>query len=368
MNKEKELHMREIRLKIRLLLLIPCLLFAAGASRAQSFVMSLPGPSQRAEVEQRIGLTDVAIKYHRPLVNGREVWGKLVPYEEPWRAGANENTTISFSDPVTIDGKPLASGTYGLHMIPDKDQWTVVFSKASTSWGSFSYKQDEDALRVTVKPETSDFHEALTYDFDQPKVDSAVVTLRWEKVAVPFKVGIDLKATVEANFERQFRGLRQYTWESWNDAADYLVSNKIDYEQGLMYADKSIQLDERYENLDTKSQALDGLGRKDEAAKIHALALEKAGAQQLYGYGRTLQTQKKNDEAFAIYRMSIKKFPNSWYSHAGMARVYSAQGDFANASKEGELALAGAPDSAKQFVQAMNKRLAAKEDINKPAM
>jgi len=360
--------MRKIPLKIRLLLLIPCLLLAAGVSRAQSFVMSLPGPSQRAEVEQRIGLTDVTIKYHRPLVNAREVWGKLVPYGQPWRAGANENTTISFSDPVTIDGKPLASGTYGLHMIPDKDQWTVVFSKASTSWGSFSYKQDEDALRVTVKPETSDFHEALTYDFDQPKVDSAVVTLRWEKVAVPFKVGIDLKATVEANFERQFRGLSQYTWESWNDAADYLVSNKIDFEQGLKYADKSIQLDERYENLDTKSQALDGLGRKDEAAKIHALALEKAGAQQLYGYGRQLQGQKKNDEAFAIYRMSIKKFPNSWYAHAGMARVYSAQGDFANASKEGELALAGAPDSAKQFVQAMNKRLAAKEDINKPAM
>jgi Protein of unknown function (DUF2911) len=360
--------MPKIPLKIRLLLVIPCLLFAAGASRAQSFVISLPGPSQRAEVRQRIGLTDITIQYHRPLVNGREVWGKLVPYGEPWRAGANENTTISFSDPVTIDGKPLEAGTYGVHMIPDKDQWTVIFSKASHSWGSFSYKQDEDALRVTVKPEPSDFREALTYDFDQPKADSAVVTLRWEKLAVPFKVGIDLKSTVEANFERQFRGLSQYTWESWNDAADYLVSNKLDYPQGLKYAEKSIQLDERYENLDTKSQALEALGRKDEAAKAHSLALEKAGAQQLYGYGRQLQTQKKNEEAFSVYRMSMKKFPDNWYSHAGMARVYSAQGDFANAVKEGNLALAGAPDSAKPFVEAMNKRLAAKEDINKSAM
>jgi tetratricopeptide (TPR) repeat protein len=367
MNKEKELYMRKISLKIRLLLLIPCLLFAAGASRAQSFVMSLPGPSQRAEVEQRIGLTDVTIKYHRPLVNGREVWGKLVPYGQPWRAGANENTTIWFSDPVTIDGKPLEAGTYGLHMIPDKDQWIVVFSKASHSWGSFSYKQDEDALRVTVKPEASDFHEALTYDFDQPKVDSAVVTLRWEKLAVPFKVGVDLKATVEANFERQFRGLSQYTWESWNDAANYLVTEKLDYEQALKYADKSIQQDERYENLDTKSQALEALGRKDEAAKVHALALEKAGPQQLYGYGRQLQGEKKDDEAFAVYRTSMKKYPDNWFSHAGMARVYSAQGDFANALKEGNLALAGAPDNAKSFVQAMNKRLEAKEDINKPA-
>jgi tetratricopeptide (TPR) repeat protein len=353
--------------KIRLLMLIPCLLFAAGASRAQSFVMSLPGPSQRAEVEQRIGLTDIAISYHRPLVNGREVWGKLVPYGQVWRAGANENTTIKFSDPVTIDGKPLESGTYGLHLIPDKDQWTVIFSKASHSRGSFSYKQDEDALRVTVKPEAEEFHEALTYEFDQPKADSVVVTMRWEKVAVPFKVGIDLKATVEANFDKQFRGLRQYTWESWNDAADYLVSNKLDFEQGLKYAEKSIQNDERYENLQTKSEALEALGRKGEAAKAHSLALEKAGAQQLYGYGRQLQTEKKDDEAFAIYRTSAKKYPDNWYSHAGMARVYSAQGDFANALKEGNLALAGAPDSAKPFVQGMIKRLEAKEDINKPA-
>jgi hypothetical protein len=362
-DKEKELRMH----KIRLLLMIPCLLIVAGVSRAQSVVMTLPGPSQKAVVEQRIGLTDVTISYHRPLVNGREVWGKLVPYGQVWRAGANENTTITVSDPVTIEGKPLAAGSYGLHMIPDKDQWTVIFSKAAHSWGSFSYKQDEDALRVTVKPEVAELHEALTYDFDQPKADSAVVTMRWEKVAVPFKVGIDLKATVEANFDRQFRGLTQYTWESWNDAANYLVTEKIDNEQGLKFADKSIQLDERYENLDTKSQALEALGQKDAAAKVHGLALEKAGPQQLYGYGRQLQTEKKDDQAFAIYRTSFKKYPDNWFSHAGMARVYSAQGDFTNAVKEGNLALAGAPDGAKQFVQAMNKRLEAKDDINKPA-
>ena len=138
-------------------------------------------------VTQRIGITDITINYHRPLIKGRKVWGGLVPYGQPWRAGANENTTISFSDPVTIEGQPLAAGTYGLHMIPTETDWTIAFSKTNTAWGSFTYDKAEDALRVTVKPAASDFHEALTYDFDDLGPDSTVVTLRWEKLAVPFR-------------------------------------------------------------------------------------------------------------------------------------------------------------------------------------
>jgi hypothetical protein len=122
-----------------------CLLMAAlsgtisGISSAQSFVLDLPRQSQRAEVSQRIGITDITINYHRPLVNDRKVWDGLVPYGKVWRAGANENTTITFSDPVLIDGKPLDKGTYGLHMIPNADEWTIIFSKNSTSWGAFTY-------------------------------------------------------------------------------------------------------------------------------------------------------------------------------------------------------------------------------------
>ena len=149
-------------------------------------------------VTQRIGITDVTINYHRPMVNKRKVWGGLVPYGQVWRAGANENTTIKFTDPVTIEGKPLPKGTYGLHMIPGENEWTVIFSKNSTSWGSFTYDQAEDALRVTVKPQAAEFHEALTYDFDDVGPDSSVVTLRWEKVAVPFKVGVNTHEIVAA--------------------------------------------------------------------------------------------------------------------------------------------------------------------------
>ncbi len=139
---------------------MPCL------SLAQSFVLDLPLPSQRAEITQRIGITDITISYHRPLVNDRKIWGGLVPYGKVWRAGANENTTIAFSDPVRIEGKPLDRGTYGLHMIPNADEWIIIFSKNSTSWGSFTYDQAEDALRVTAQPKAAEMHNALTYDFD----------------------------------------------------------------------------------------------------------------------------------------------------------------------------------------------------------
>ncbi len=351
--------------KLRVLYLLPCLLLIAPFCRAQSAVLNLPMPSQQAVVTQRIGITDITINYHRPLVKGRKIWGGLVPYGEVWRAGANVNTTISFTDPVTIEGKPIGAGTYGLHMIPTQDQWTIIFSNANTSWGSFSYKQSEDALRVTVKPQPVDFHEALAYDFDDLTPDSAVATLRWEKLAVPFKVSVDVNKVVEASLQKQLRGLAQYTWDGWNDAADYLVSNKVDLDEALRDTGRSIQVEERYENLMTKSQALDALGRKDEATKFRNDALAKANALQLYGYAFQIQSEGRQEEAVAVFRSNAKKFPDSWISHVGMGRVYSAQGDFDNAVKEMQLALAGAPSGAKSFVQGQIAQLQAKVDINK---
>ena len=175
-----------------------CLLIAmSGVSPAQSFVLDLPLQSQRAQISQRIGITDITISYHRPLVNDRKVWDALVPYGKVWRAGANENTTITFSDPVQVEGKPLDKGTYGLHMIPNADEWTIIFSKNSTSWGSFTYDEKEDALRVTVKPQAADMHNALTYDFDNLQKDSAVVELEWEKIAVPFTVPVSVETVAK---------------------------------------------------------------------------------------------------------------------------------------------------------------------------
>jgi tetratricopeptide (TPR) repeat protein len=250
-------------------------------------------------------------------------------------------------------------------MIPGENEWTVIFSKANASWGSFTYDQKEDALRVTVKPQASEFTEALTYEFDDLKPDSSVITMRWDKVAVPFKVAVNVNEVVEQNMRKHLRGLAQYTWDGWNDAADYLVNAKADLEEALAYTDKSIAVEERYENLMTKSQVLDLLGRKEEAAKFRTEALARANATQSYTYARQLQRAKKLDEAWAAYRANEKKFPNDWISHFGMARVYSAQGDYDNALKEAKIALAGAPaDGTKDFVEGQIRKLEAKQDIN----
>jgi hypothetical protein len=357
--------------RIRLFALLLGLLSVANFCHAQTatgetLMLDLPRQSQHAQITQRVGITDITINYHRPLANGRQIWGKVVPYGQVWRAGANENTTITFTDPVTIEGQPLDKGTYGLHMIPGENQWTVIFSKTSAAWGSFSYKQEEDALRVTVKPQAAELHDALAYDFDDLKPDSAVVTLRWEKVAVPFKVEVKVNDIVEASIHRQIRGLNQYYWEGWDDAAGYLLANKINLDEALKDEDLSIQAEERFDNLLNKSRILETMGRKDAATEFRNKALEKGNALQLYFYGRQLQREKKQEEAFAVYRSNAKKFPDYWTSHLGLARVYSGQGDFDNAVKEVQTALTGVPDDAnKSNLQNYVKRLQSKDDINR---
>ena len=333
-------------------------------SPAQSFTLDLPLQSQQAEVSQRIGITDVTIAYHRPLVNDRKVWDGLVPYGQVWRAGANENTTITFSDPVMVEGKALDRGTYGLHMIPNADEWTIIFSKNSTSWGAFTYDQAEDALRVTVKPQAAELHNALTYDFDQVQPNSTVVELEWEKVAVPFKVAVDVHDVVEASLKKQLRNLSQYTWMSWDDAANYLLTEKVAFNDALTYANKSIENEDRYDNEITKSKVLIALNRKDEAMAAEKKALDLANPLQVHMYARGLQGEKRNDEAFVIFRDNAKKHPDQWFVHSGLARMYCSQGKFDDAAKEMKIALAGAPDNQKTYVDGLVKKLEAKQDIN----
>jgi hypothetical protein len=330
-------------------------------------LLTLPEASQRASVTQRLGTTDITVSYHRPLINGRKVWGGLVPYDQVWRAGANENTTIAFTDPVSIEGEALAKGTYGLHMIPGTDSWTVIFSKNFASWGSFSYKQEEDALRVKVKPQGSEMHEALAYDFDDVKPNSAAVTLRWEKLAVPFRVSTDDKRLTMESMRDQLRGGLQYTWEAWAEAANYSLLNKVDLEQGLKWADASINQEERYDNIMLKGMLLDALNRGAEASPLKEHALGMANATQLYFYGRQLQlVQKKSDEAMVVFRRTSQQFPAHWLGHMASARLSSAAGDYSKAIAEMKLALeAGAPSQQKPGIDAYIKRLEAGQDINK---
>jgi hypothetical protein len=329
--------------------------------------LNLPDVSQAAEVKQRIALTDITVKYHRPLVNGRRIWGGLVPYGKVWRAGANENTTIEFSDPVWVEGKPLAKGTYGLHMIPNPDSWTVIFSKTNTGWGSYSYKQDEDALRVNVKPKPlAQSEEALEFEFEDLKPDSTAVMLKWEKLGVPFTVSIkDAEQTLE-NIRGQLKGRGQFTWQALDEGAQFCLTRKINLDEALRWVDASIQNEERFDNLSTKADILKALNRPDEAKTTWNHAVEVATASQLYSYGRRLQNQKQNAQAIEIFKEVDKRFPQGVYGDLARARIKSAAGDFASAASDAKKAQAAAPtDAQKQSIQALITRLEAKQDINK---
>ena len=332
----------------------------------QPIELNLPRISQRALVVQRIGLTDISILYHSTLVGGREIWAKTVPYGKVWRSGANENTTITFTDDVTVEGKPLLAGTYGLHTIPNADQWTIIFSKNSTSWGSFSYDEKEDALRVTVKPQPAEFRETLAYTFDDVKPESAAVTIRWEKLAVPFHVGVDVKGLTLKSIHNQLRSTGGFTWSGYDEAANWCLDNNYNLEEALKWEETSIQNENRFENCETKSRILDVMGKKDDAAKTLSAALDKATAVQLYVYARGLQRQGNTKRAFELFLMVPKRNPNHWVSHLALARIASNAGDFPNASKEIKLALAIAPDDGtKPALESMLKKLDAKTDINK---
>jgi Protein of unknown function (DUF2911) len=356
--------------KCALSLLLAGIVFAGTAAAqfkngSQPVELNIPRVSQHSSVEQTIGISTITINYSRPLAGDREIMGKTVPYGKVWRAGANENSRIAFSDDVTVEGKPVAAGTYGLHMIPDKDQWTIIFSKNSTSWGSFSYDEKEDALRVNVKPGTGEQFDVLTYTFDDVKPDSTAATLRWAKTTVPFHITVDVKAVVLKNIRNQLRNVGGFTWAGYDEAAQWCLDNDYNLEEALKWEDTSIQNEPRFDNWETKSRILDVMGKKEEAAKALSTALEKANAQDLYVYARGLQGQGDSKRAFELFAMVPKRDPNSWLGHLALARIASNSADFGAASKEMKLAIAGAPEANKPFLEPLLTKLEAKSDINK---
>src|SRR5207253_10945082 len=340
-------------------------IFVLGGTVSAQNDLNLPDVSQAAEVKQRIALTDITVKYHRPLVNGRKIWGGLVPYGKVWRAGANENTTIEFSDPVSVEGKPLAKGVYGLHMIPNPDSWTVIFSKTNTGWGSYSYKQDEDALRVNVKPKPlSESEEALEFEFEDLKPDSTAVTLKWEKLGVPFTVSIKDSEQTLQNIRAQLKGRGQFTWHALDEGAQFCLTRKINLDEALRWADVSVQNEERFDNLSTKADILKASNRPDEAKAAWNHALEIATPVQLYSYGRRLQGEKRGADAMEIFQAVAKRFPQTVYGHLAEARIKSAAGDFAGAAAEATEAQNATPtDAQKQSIKALIDRLQDRKSV-----
>lgn len=226
------------------------------AARGQE--LNLPRLSAKASVTQRIGITDITIEYHRPGVKGRKIWGGLEklnggnPY--PWRAGANENTTIAFTHDVTVNGKPLPAGAYGFHIALSESDWTLIFSKNHTSWGSYYYNQAEDALRITVTPEDAEHQEWLRYAFEDLTADSATVYMRWEKKQAAFTVQVDVHAVTLTNIRNELRSVPAFTWQGWYQAAKYCLDNEINYEEALGWINQSIRRQENEHNARVKEE------------------------------------------------------------------------------------------------------------------
>jgi len=350
---------------------------------SQIILTTLPsGGNKKASVTERVGLTDVTIHYDRPGVKGREgkIWGQLIPvgYTDqgfgsskaaPWRAGANENTTIEFSNDVKIEGQSLAAGRYGFFVAYDPGECTLIFSKNATSWGSFFYKPEEDVLKVKVKPVALDKTvEWLKYEFMNQTENAATVGLQWEKLMIPFKIETDYVKDQLASFRNELRNSKGFQWQSWNQAASWALAHTTNLEEALLWADTATSVNfggsQSFTAWSTESQILDKLGRSDEAAAVMKKAMPYGNMQEIHGYGRALIALKKPKEALEIFKMNYTKNPNQVTTLIGMVRGYSANGDYKTALDYANKAMAITDTQNKSNLQTMIDKLKDGKDVN----
>ncbi len=344
--------------KIQLLVLFLVCTLAAHAQVMRSLPVS--GGNIKSSVSARIGVTDIAIHWDAPGVKGREgaIWGTTVVHygfqnlgfgtakESPWRAGANENTTITFSTDVLVEGKPLAAGAYGFFIAVYPDSCTLIFSKTSTSWGSYFYNPAADALRVTVRQQKNQpaSREWLNYEFADQREDGATIALVWERWRIPFRVDIDLKKTVLDALRQEMANSPGFYDQNLNAAATFCLQHDYNLEEALDWADRAVQNTPSFTNYRLKAQILEKLNRVAEADKIMADAFDRATLLELHQYGRQLITEKKPQKAMEVFQLNFKKNGDTWPVHVGLARGYSANGDLKKALEHAKIAQKQAPD------------------------
>lgn len=231
--------------------------------------IELPQASPKATLKTKVGLTEVEVEYSRPGLKGRDkkIFGELIPYGEVWRTGANESSKITFAEPVKINGKDLAAGTYALYTIPGTDEWTVIFSNKKDLWGDDGYKEADDALRVKVKPQTIPYpKETFTIDFSNYTMKGANLTITWDNTQVVVPVEAEVESKVMAQIEEKLKGEKVAPW-TYYQAASYYHQNKKDQEQALKWVNNAIQAEEHYVFFNLKSRILGDMKKYKEAIK-----------------------------------------------------------------------------------------------------
>ena len=320
---------------------------ASSVAVAQAPPLTVPQPSPAARVEQTVGLTRLTVDYHRPAVNGRKVWDGLVPYGQVWRAGANENTVFTTSSAIKVAGKPLAAGSYGLHMIPTANDWTIIFNRVTTGWGSFAYEAKDDVLRVTVRPvATSEKEERLSYRFDDPTDKTTTLTLRWEKLAVPVRIDVDTPAVVMNSIRGELHGLQRFFWQPWAQAAQYWIQNGGNLDEAQRFAERAMTFGPHFGALRASAAVAEKRGDPKKAEALRAEALKHADENELNQLGYALVAQKKIDEAIDIFKTNVKEHPQSWNAYDSLAEAYMTKGDKTSAVENYTRALSMVKDDA----------------------
>lgn len=365
-----------------IIIIILCMYSAICSGQIEPLIAAPDGGNRKASVSEQIGIVQIRISYGRPGVKGREgkIWNTNVAHygfvdlghgtstAAPWRAGANENTTVSFSLPVRVEGRDLDAGTYGFFIALGEQESTLIFSKVNNSWGSFYYDSTQDALRVKVKNEILDKSvEWLKYEFTDQTKNSIVISMSWENRRIPFKVEADVDKLQIASFKSQFRTTRPYY--DYIQAATYCLNNNIELEQALAWMDRAIYFrvmgEKNYRTLSTKAAILRKLNRTGEANKIMEEAIPMGTMADIHQYGRTLINLKQHEEALKVFKMNYDKYPDVYTTNVGMGRAWSAMGDLKKAIQYMKAALPQAPAGLpRNTVEEMIRKLDQGKDIN----
>lgn len=357
--------------------------------QAQDMTLPPTGGNQKSEVSQWMGPVKVTVTYNSPDVtapNGADrkgkIWGQLVPYGmvnlgygtaalSPWRAGANENTTIEFSHAVKVEGKDLAAGKYGFHIIPaETGPWTLIFSKDHAAWGSYYYEEKNDALRVQVTPVQNPHAEWLNYGFEDRELSSTTAFLEWESLKIPFKISVDNVNDLYVQILRaELKSAKANNWESWVQAVAFCVQNNINLEEALYWSEQSLTTpyvgEVNFSTLATKSSVLRALGRVAEADEALSQAANHptANMQQIHMIGRQLIAGGQPEKALEIFKLNRKKNPTDTFTTIiGLARGYEAVGNKKEAIKNWELAIKNLPENQKAFKGQYEAELARLKD------
>lgn len=377
------------KLKLLFSVAFTTLIFNAALAQLQSLPPS--GANQKSLVRQYMGaVTYVEIIYNSPDVAGREgkIWGQLVPYGKanlgfgwstadnpsPWRAGANESTTIEFSHDMQVQGKDIKAGTYGLFVEPQETgDWEIIFSRESNGWGAYFYVPEDEVLRVSATPEDSEFHEYLTYEFTNRKNDQTTVNLMWENKNLPFTISVpnanDITlAALDSELKNNtgFMHTNLATAASWASGAGY-------HDKAIEWAEAAVSAPfvgvKDFTSLSTKGAVLMAAGKMDEAVDVMDEAIKDPAATsfQIHGYGRQLIGAGMADKALEIFKYNHERFEGAWPTNYGLARGYSAVGDFKNALKYMKLAKKYVPEGDNlngPMIDSNIEKLEKGEDIN----